>query len=178
MLSEIHQTEKDKYFTISQICRIYKIKQTKEYNNNSKKKKKNRLTDIKNKPVLPVGKQNQERGRRLRSKITIIRLPWWPSGNAEDMQKTCVQSLIWKIPHAAKQLSLCTTTTEPLLQSTGGTTTELTCPSYWSPHSWEPVFCNKKPCTVTREQPLLKKLEKHPHSNKDPAQPKINKLLL
>ena len=40
MLSEIHQTEKDKYFTISQICRIYKIKQTKEYNNNSKKKKK------------------------------------------------------------------------------------------------------------------------------------------
>ena len=52
-LSEIHQTEKDKYFTISLICRIYKIKQTKEYNNNSQKK--TRLTDIKNKPVITSG---------------------------------------------------------------------------------------------------------------------------
>ena len=32
MLSEISQTEKDKYYMISLICEIWKIQQTSEYN--------------------------------------------------------------------------------------------------------------------------------------------------
>ena len=42
MLSEINQTEKDKYLLLT--CRNYKIQQTSEYN----EKKKIRLTDIEN----------------------------------------------------------------------------------------------------------------------------------
>ena len=33
LLSEVSQTEKDKYYMISLICRILKIQQTSEYNN-------------------------------------------------------------------------------------------------------------------------------------------------
>ena len=38
-----------------------------------------------------------------------------------------------KIPHAVEQLSLCTTTTEPVLQSPRAKTTKPTCHNYWSP---------------------------------------------
>ena len=37
MLSEIRQKEKDKYCMISLICRIEKVKQDIEYNNNNNK---------------------------------------------------------------------------------------------------------------------------------------------
>ena len=33
------------------------------------------------------------------------------------MQETWVPSLVWKIPHALEQLSLCTTTTESVLHN-------------------------------------------------------------
>ena len=36
-------------------------------------------------------------------------LPWWP------VQEMCVPTVVWKIPHALEQLSLCTTATEPVL---------------------------------------------------------------
>ena len=39
------------------------------------------------------------------------------------MQETCVRSLVQE--DSTKQLSLCTTTIEPVLQSLGATTTEL-----------------------------------------------------
>ena len=57
----------------------------------------------------------------LRASLVVqwlrIRLP---------MQETWVLSLIGKTPHAAEQLSRCTTTTEPVLQSLGAATTEPT----------------------------------------------------
>ena len=56
MLSEISQTDKDKY----SLWNLMKIKQSSEYNNNNNKqtnKKKNRLTDIKNKLVVSTGKK-------------------------------------------------------------------------------------------------------------------------
>ena len=51
MLSEISQTEKDKYCMISLLCRIWKIKQTGEYN------KKETDSDIENKPVVTSGER-------------------------------------------------------------------------------------------------------------------------
>ena len=50
MLSEISQTEKDKYCLISFICGIWKIKQISEYN-----KRRSRLTDTENKLVVASG---------------------------------------------------------------------------------------------------------------------------
>ena len=50
VLSEISQTEKDKYCT-PLICRIQKIQQTSEYN-----KKTSRLTDVENKLAVTSGK--------------------------------------------------------------------------------------------------------------------------
>ena len=77
------------------------------------------------------------------------------------MQETQVQSLSRKIPHAKEQLSLYTTTTEPVLQSLGATTTEPMCCNYWSLHNLEPQLCSKKsPGTATREKPLSQQLEK------------------
>ena len=46
------------------------------------------------------------------------------------MQGTWVLALVREIPHAAEQLSLCTTTTEPAFYSLRATTTEPTCHNY------------------------------------------------
>lgn len=67
-----------------------------------------------------------------------------------------------KIPHAAQQLSLCTTTAEPACL--------------------EPMLCNKQPlqwearALPLERSPWLPQLDKSPHSNEDPAQPKISKI--
>ena len=53
MLSEVHQTEKDKYCIIPLICGSLKIQQTSEYN----KIRRSRLTGIENKLVLISGKR-------------------------------------------------------------------------------------------------------------------------
>ena len=56
-----------------------------------------------------------------------------------------------KTPHAAEQLSLCTTSTEAVLWSLGTTITEPACCSYWSPCALKTVLlnershCNEKP---------------------------------
>ena len=42
---------------------------------------------------------------------------WWRVGL--PVRKTQVQSLIWKIPHGAEQLSLCFTTVDPVIQRRG-----------------------------------------------------------
>ena len=92
------------------------------------------------------------------------------------MQGTWVQSLVQKIPHAAEQLSLSTTTTEPSLWGPWATTTELLCGNYWnlctlgpvlhkrSHHSEKPVHRNKEQSllTATRESP--RKATKTQHS--------------
>ena len=91
-----------------------------------------------------------------------------PPANAGDMR--------WipgsrEIPHATEQLSPCTTTIEPVLQSPGIAATE----------ALEPVLCdkrryrNKKPASPLERSLHSPRLEKHLLSNKDPAQPKVNK---
>ena len=137
-------------------CRIYKIKQTKEYNNNSKKKKKKtpRLTDIENKPVIISGETEPRKGYEITKWNYYCKASWvaqW-SGICLPMQKTCVQALLWKIPHAVKQPSLCPTT-EPLLQSTGGTATEHACRDCWGPHTWQPRSATSSPCPATGVAP-------------------------
>ena len=42
------------------------------------------------------------------------------------------------------QLSLCTTTIEPVVHSLKATTTEPMCCNYWSPHTLEPVLHNRR----------------------------------
>ena len=54
-LSEVSQTEKDKYYMISLLCGIQKIKQNSGYN-----EKKNRLTDIERKLVVTSGKRKKK----------------------------------------------------------------------------------------------------------------------
>ena len=63
-----------------------------------------------------------------------------------------------KIPHAMEQLSPCATTIGPVLRN-----------------KWGP--CKENPCTAMKSGPYSPQLEKSPHSNKDPAQPKINKTI-
>ena len=58
MISEISQKEKDKYCMISLICRIIKVKQDTEYNNN----KKSTVTDIENKLVVTSGSRGSDGG--------------------------------------------------------------------------------------------------------------------
>ena len=65
-----------------------------------------------------------------------------------------------RIPRVLEQLSPCTTTIEPALQSPGVTTTEPTPHNDRSPCILELVFhkrshCNESLHTSTREQPLL-----------------------
>ena len=65
----------------------------------------------------------------------------------------------------------------------GAATTELTHGNFWSPqNALEPLLhskrshWNEKPKYRNWSRPHLPQLEKNPHSNKDPAQLKINKI--
>ena len=76
------------------------------------------------------------------------------------MQETQVQSLVWEDPTALEQLSSQATPTEALaLKSPCSATREAT--------------ATRNPRTTT-EQPLHITATEGPHSNKDPAQPKLN----
>ena len=80
-------------------------------------------------------------------------LPWWFSSKESACQRRRHKYDPWsgKIPHTETQLSQCTTALEPVLQSPGATTTELSSHNYWSPQALEPVLhskrshCNEKP---------------------------------
>ena len=80
-------------------------------------------------------------------------------------------------PCAEEQLSSCTTATKPVLQRPGAATTETLCHNYWSPSTVEPVLCTREEtCPLQpRSSPSLWQLEKSSSTNKDSAQPKINK---
>ena len=81
------------------------------------------------------------------------------------------------------QLSPCTTTTEPVLQSPGTAATESTCHSYGACVPQSPCSTTREAttmrssCTEPASSPRSPQLEKSPHSNKDTAQWKINKCL-
>ena len=80
------------------------------------------------------------------------------------VQGTRVQALVWKIPHAAEQLSPCATTPEPV--------------------HLEPVLCNKRshrdqsPHTAMKSSPHSPQLEKARAQQQRPnaAKNKINKI--
>ena len=54
--AEWNKTKKDKYHMISLICRIWKLQQTSEYNNN----KESRFTDAENKLVVTSRERKDE----------------------------------------------------------------------------------------------------------------------
>ena len=93
---------------------------------------------------------------------------WWLSGKEPACQFRRRRFNPWskKIPHAVKQLSLCTTAIEPMLWSLGAAATEPMCCHYWSP-------CSLEPCAPQQEKPLRWEArppqldENSPHSNKD-----------
>ena len=72
-------------------------------------------------------------------------LPWRLSGKEPACQYKRHGFDPWseEILRAMEQLTPCTATTAPLLQSLGAATTEPTCRNYWSPHTREPVLWNK-----------------------------------
>ena len=101
------------------------------------------------------------------------------------MQERRVQSLVWKIPRVMEQLSPCSTTTEPMLQSPGAGTTEPTYHKYWSPKALEPRLCNKRGHHNEKlvhcndgVAPACHKKRKACAAMKDPAQPKIKRCVL
>ena len=73
------------------------------------------------------------------------------------------------------ELSLCTTTTEPVLLSPRTAATEPTGLNYRSPHALQPVLRNKrshyseKPSLQLENSPHSPQLKKSPLSNKDSA---------
>ena len=78
------------------------------------------------------------------------------------MQGTQVRAQSWKIPHAMKQLSLNATTTVPTHSRACAL---LDRPPRWAAHAWQ-----------QRADPAHRKQRKPVHSNKDQAQPKVNKI--
>ena len=56
----------------------------------------------------------------------VLGIPWWFRGKESACQcrRHLFDPLSKKIPHASEQLSLCTTTVEPVLWSLGATTAE------------------------------------------------------
>ena len=109
-------------------------------------------------------------------------LPWWLSGKESACQCRGHGFDPWprKIPHAAEQLSPCTTTTEPVVYSQEATTTEPTCPNYQacapqSPLSTTEASSLRSSCTTTREQPPLAATREKPAQQRRPSTPpKIN----
>ena len=83
-------------------------------------------------------------------------LPRWHSGLESACQCRGRGFSPWsgKIPHAAEQLSPCTTSTEP------------ECCDCWSPHTWSLCSAashrNEKPAHPTKSSPCSRQLEKAP----------------
>ena len=87
------------------------------------------------------------------------------------MQGTQVQSLVGKISHALGQLSLCATTTEPILCNYRSLGAQGPC------SATREASAVRSPCTATRADPARTTRESPMHSNKDPEQLKINKYI-
>ena len=87
-------------------------------------------------------------------------LPWWLSGKESACQCRIHRFPPWfrKVQHAEEQLSLCTTTIEPVLWSLGTATARAN-----APHEEKPLQ------QETRALPLEKSLP----SDENPAEPKI-----
>ena len=80
------------------------------------------------------------------------RLPWWLSGKESACQCRRHEFDPWSgtIPYATEQLSLCTTTTEPVLWSPRTTATETCVPRSLCSTTGEAITVRSL-CTATRE---------------------------
>ena len=81
-------------------------------------------------------------------------------GNGNPLQWSCLKKVPGKIPHAVEQVSLCMTTTEPVLP--GAKPAEPTFPNYYRPHALGPVLCNKR--GHCNERPPHRNKKSSPHS--------------
>ena len=108
-----------------------------------------------------------------------IGLPWWLRGKEPACQCRRHGFHPWpgKIQRAVEQLSPCSTTIEPVLQGPGATSTAALAPESQPALHRKKSRCSEKPSAAIREWPLpvLHSQRKHPSSNEDPAQPKVNK---
>ena len=70
------------------------------------------------------------------------RLPWWCSGweSACQCREHGFEPWSGRIPHAAEQLGLCATTTEPALSNPWATTTEACAPGACAPQEKPPQW--------------------------------------
>ena len=95
-------------------------------------------------------------------------LPWWLSGKqfACQCRKHGFNPWSGKIPHISGLLSLCSRAQEPQLLHSCATASEDSVPGSLCSGTRAGTE-TRSPRTATRESP---------HSNKDPAQPKINKI--
>ena len=98
-------------------------------------------------------------------KTQSYRHPQWLGGkeSACHCKRHRFDTWVRKIPHAAEQLNLCATTTDPVLQSLGATTTEPMCRNYRNPRAVvlmvhaKRSHCSEKPVATTccdREKPM------------------------
>ena len=115
--------------------------------------------------------------RRFQNKLGG--LPWWFSGKESTWQcrRHGFHSWSGKTPRTLEQLSLCATTTEPVLRNPGATTPEARALRGHAPQQEEPR--RREACTLQlKSSPHLPQLEKSPRGNKDPAQPQKEKQLV
>ena len=98
-------------------------------------------------------------------KFLTLELPWWLNSKESTCQRRRHQfdPYSGKTPHAAEQLSLCTTI-DPVLQSWGATTTEDHAPQQGKPPQWEA-------CKPKLESSLHTQLQKSSCSNEVSALP-------
>ena len=102
-------------------------------------------------------------------------LPRWLTGKESSCQCRRHRFDPWsgKIPHAAGQLSSCSTTTECVLHSLGATATELMClqsvlHNKRSHRNEKPAHCNSRVASACQKSLC---------NNEDSAEPKINKII-
>ena len=104
---------------------------------------------------------------RFLKKLNTLGLPWWSGGQESTCQRGGHGIDAWpgKIPHAAEQLTPCTTTSEPFALVHASHT-------YWSrtteghvprAHAHKRNHCNEKPMHRSEEQPLLTANRERPH---------------
>ena len=87
-------------------------------------------------------------------------LPWWHGGweSACQCRGHAFEPWSGRIPHAAEQLSTCTTAAEPALWSPRATTTEAHTPRARAPQ--REATAMRSPCTAMRRVPRLPQLER------------------
>ena len=103
--------------------------------------------------------------------IITIGLPWWLSGKEFACACRTQRFHPWsgKIPHAVEQLSPHITAIEPVFQSPGAATAELTRCTCWSLQARGPVPCTRR--THRKEKPAHPKegAAPSPHNSRKPV---------